>query len=430
MSQQPVCQVCGSLDLKEVLNLGLQPLCNEFKLLSQLNSPETYYPLSLVYCADCETVQLSYIIPTKQVFGEQYTYLTGSTRAVVDYFNDLAAQLIQRFSLVKGDVVVDIGSNDGTFLNAFKCFGVDVLGVEGSPKPVAFAEANGIKTIPSFFGKGISESVKEEVSNLNRVKLVTAMNVIAHTDNINEFLDEVKLMMSPETVFVTQSHYLISLLGNLEFDTIYHEHLRYYSLKSLINLFTMHGFTVFDAEVVDVYGGSIVVYASLNDGEPVTDRFLSLLKDENEADILERFRETKNAILRNKAELLNRLYRYKEQGKHIIGVGAPMKSSTFLNFYGITPDLIDYLTEVNPLKIGTLSPGVHIPVVDEAIVFCEQPDYALILSWNIANQIMKSYRQKGYKGEFIVPIPKLRIDKDGEKDLEKTTIKKKQGDER
>jgi len=409
MIQQPVCQVCGSFDLKEVLNLGLQPLCNEFKLPSQLNSPETYYPLSLVYCEDCETVQLSYIIPTEQVFGEQYTYLTGSTRAVVEYFNNLAAQLIQRFNLVRGDVVIDIGSNDGTFLNAFKRLGINVLGIEGSPKPASFAETYGIKTIQNFFGKGISELIKKEVPDLNRVKLVTAMNVIAHTDNINEFLDEVKLIVNPETVFVTQSHYLISLLENLEFDTIYHEHLRYYSLKSLINLFTRHGFTVFDAEVVDVYGGSIVVYASLSDGNHTTTRFLNLLKNENKVNILERFRETNNVLLQNKAKLLNMLYRYKKQGKHIIGVGAPMKSSTLLNFYGITPDLLDCLTEVNPLKIGTMSPGVHIPVVDETMVFDDQPDYALILSWNIANQIMKSYRQKGYKGKFIIPVPKIRI---------------------
>lgn len=405
--QRPVCQVCDSSDLKEVLNLGLQPLCNEFKLPSQLNSPEIYYPLSLVHCMNCETVQLSYIIPTEQVFGEQYTYLTGSTRALVDYYNSLAARLIQRFNLSKDDVVIDIGSNDGTFLNAFKRFSINVLGIEGSPKPAAFAEANGVKTIQSFFGRGISALVKKEVPDLNRVKLITAMNVIAHTDNINEFLDEIKLMMNPETIFITQSHYLISLLEKLEFDTIYHEHLRYYSLKSLINLFTKHGFTVFDAELVDVYGGSIVVYASLNDDKTATNRFLNLLKDEDEVDVLERFKKIKNILLQNKAELLSRLYRYKKQGKHIIGVGAPMKSSTFLNFYGITPDLLDYLTEVNQLKIGTMSPGVHIPVVDETVVFKDQPDYALILSWNIADHIINSYRQKGYKGKFIIPLPAL-----------------------
>jgi len=406
---QPVCQVCGCSEVQEVLNLGHQPLCNEFKPAHQLNSPEVHYPLTLVYCGNCDLVQLSYVIPTKQVFGDQYTYLTGSTKALVDYYDSLATQLVKGFNLVKGGVVIDIGSNDGTFLRSFKHFGLNVLGIEGSPKPAAVALANGVPTINKFFGKGISDLVKKKVSDPNRIKLITAMNVLAHTDNINEFLDEIKQIMNSETIFVSQSHYLIALLENLQFDTVYHEHLRYYTLRSLIKLFSRNGLAIFDAELVSIYGGSIVVYASLEDEKPVSNRLLTILKREDDIDILKRFQRMKTLILKNKMKLLNLLLRYKKKGKRIVGVGAPMKSSTFLNFYGMTPDLIDYLTEVNQFKIGTLSPGVHIPVVDESLVFREQPDYALILSWNIADQIIESYRRKGFKGKFIIPIPTVRI---------------------
>ncbi len=408
MIRQPVCQVCGSSELKEVLNLGLQPLCNEFKPASLLNTPEVYYPLSLAYCTSCDLVQLSYVISTNQVFGEQYTYLTGSTKPLVDYYDELAAKLVKRFDLVKGDLVVDIGSNDGTFLKAFKRFGLEVLGIEGTPKAAAIAIDGGIPTINRFFGKGMSDLVKKEVSDPGRIKLITAMNVLAHSDNINDFINEIRQLMNPGTIFISQSHYLHALLENLQFDTIYHEHLRYYSLKSIAKLFSRHGLVAFDADFTKIYGGSIIVYASLQEIAPQIN-LSKMMMHEHEIDIIKEFQDMKTLILKNKAELLSLLIGCQKRGEHVIGVGAPMKASTLLNFYGITPDLVDYLAEVNPLKIGTFSPGVRIPVLDERLISYEHVDYAIILSWNIADQIMEAYRRKGFKGKFIIPIPTMRI---------------------
>lgn len=362
----------------------------------------------MVYCKNCSLVQLSYVISTERVFADQYTYLTGTTKSLVEYFDNLANELVRKFGLRKGDIVIDIGSNDGTFLKSFMKLEMNVLGIEGSPKPVAVANANGVKTINNFFGKGISELVIKNLNDSSRVKLITAMNVLAHTDNINDFLEEVKKLMTKDTVFVSQSHYLVKLLENLEFDTVYHEHLRYYTLTSLMKLFSKHNFKIFDAQQSKFYGGSILVYADMNK-KPASTNLDSILKFEQGINVKEKFDKMKAMLEKNKLELLQLLFDIKKQGKTAVGIGAPMKASTFLNFYKITPDLLKYLAEVNPLKINTISPGVHIPVVDEEIVFREQPDYALILSWNVADDIIKSYRNKGYRGKFIIPIPSVRI---------------------
>lgn len=408
--KKSICQVCGSDKLKEVLNLGLQPLCCAFKSADQRDKPETFYPLVVMYCEDCDLAQLSYIIPTKEVFAEEYFYLSGTTKSLVAYFINLAKDLVKRFNLQKGDIVIDIGSNDGTFLRAFKDLGMEVLGVDGSIVPADIAIGNGIPTIKQFWGKGMSDVVKEKVSDPKRIKLITAMNVLAHNDCVNDFVEEIRKTMNPDTIFVSQSHYLIRLFEKLQFDTIYHEHLRYYCLRNLLNLYNLHKLHIFDAEVYDiVYGGSLVVYASL-DARSQTDGFNKLLSHEQSLDLEEEFEKLRKFVLTNKRELLALILDLKKQGKRIIGAGAPMKCSTFLNFFGITPDLLDYATEVNELKWGTLVPGVHVPVVDENLVFIEQPDYALILAWNIKDQIMENYRKRGFKGKFIIPIPPQVVD--------------------
>ena len=234
------------------------------------------------------------------------------------------------------------------------------------------------------------------------------MNVLAHTDNINEFLHEVVSLMGPGSIFVSQSHWLISLIQHSEFDTIYHEHLRYYTLKSLTYLYAQHGLRVIDAEVNDFYGGSILVSATKDSNLKQGD-LATVLDQENQTDVVESLKTMKTKLLNNKSSLLKLLVELKQSRKKIIGVGAPMKASTLLNFYGITPDLMDYIAEVNPLKIGTLVPGVRITVIDEKSVFCNPPDYAIILSWNMADRIIENYRSNGYKGQFILPVPEMRV---------------------
>jgi hypothetical protein len=367
-----------------------------------------FYPLSLYHCPQCKLVQLGYVIATSETFGEQYTYLTGSSRSLVDFYSKLAHQFRDQFDLSSGDTIVEIGSNDGTFLKEFQAFGMPVLGIEGANPSSAAALDGGVPTLVRFFGKGASAEVKESLPARAKIRLISAMNVLAHTDNINEFLPEVVALMGPDTVFASSSHWLIELIRQVAFDTIYHEHLRYYTLSSLKKLFERHGLYISDAEETEFYGGSILVYATRRP-EPQSSRLTDLLREEQETDVVQSLRDMKQVMLKNKTRLLNLLFELKSSGKRVVGIGAPMKASTLLNFYGITPDLMEYLAEVNPLKVGTLTPGVGIPVVHEEVFFKEQPDYAMLLSWNMADFIMPKYREMGYKGRFILPIPEPQV---------------------
>lgn len=402
------CQSCGAAELERVLDLGYQPLCNEFVAIGDPIQPQTYYPLCLCYCHQCALVQLDFIIPTQYAFGDQYTYLTGSSRSLVEYFSTLAEKLVDRFDLHPGDAVVEIGANDGTFLKAFQALGMNVLGIEGAKQSSSIAVANGIPVIEEFFGKGTAAEVKNRLPEDAKIRLVLGMNVLAHTDNINEFLPEVAALMEPGAVFVSQSHWLLALIQKFEFDTIYHEHLRYYTLGSLTNLFRRHGLNINDAETNDFYGGSILVYAS-TDSTSQSGSLASVLEQEEQTNVLQSLKDMKQVLLGNKSQLLSLLVDLRKSGKRVTGIGAPMKASTLLNFYGVTADLVEYIGEVNDLKVGTFVPGVRIPVVDEKIMFQEQPDYAILLSWNMAGHIVPKFREMGYKGKFILPVPQVEV---------------------
>ena len=257
----------------------------------------------------------------------------------------------------------------------------------------------------------MASHIRDRFPSASKIRLILAMNVLAHTDKINEFLTEVVTLMDEDTIFVSQSHWLIELIRKFEFDTIYHEHLRYYTLGSLNGLFQRHGLNVFDAEANDFYGGSILTHASIEPGKTSqrSPGMVSILEQETSVDVNQSLKDMKSKIIANKTKLLNMLVDLNASGKRVIGIGAPMKASTFLNFYGITDDLIEYLAEVNELKVGTVVPGVRIPVLHEETLFREPPDYAMLLSWNMAGFIIPKYREMGYRGKFILPVPELEI---------------------
>ena len=348
------------------------------------------------------------MIPTTVTFGNQYTYLTGSSQSLINYYADLAGRLKEQFNLQPGDTIVEIGSNDGTFLNAFKTLGMDVLGIDGATQSSEIAVANDIPVIQEFFGNGSADAVRARLKPGSKIRLILAMNVLAHTGEINEFLYETTLLMDSNTVLVSQSHWLAALTQKFEFDTIYHEHLRYYTVSSLTNLFEKHGLSINDAEITDFYGGSILAFASKSSNEQ-SESLQCILAEEEEADIVQSLRTMNQALMTNRAKLLNLLVDLRTSGKRIAGVGAPMKASTLLNFYGVTPDLVDYLGEVNHLKVGTVVPGVRIPVVHEDRLLEEEPDYALLLSWNMADFLLPKFKERGYNGKFILPVPSVEI---------------------
>lgn len=342
----------------------------------------------------------------KTVFGEGFNYLTGTTPEAVIYFKEVAAQLKNFLKLKKGDCVLDIGSNDGGFLAHMKSLGMEVIGVDPALRAALLAEKKGVSTIVKPFEDALPE-VMQIVKG--KLKLVTAFNVLAHTDRIHRFMDLIYAMCSNTGAhFVSQSHYLPDMVEKVEWDTVYHEHARYYSLTSLDELFFRHRMKIYHAEKVPYYGGSIVVYAS-SDWYSQTGYLRELAKRESryrDSNILKTFAGRSVWNAKRLVEVLNEA---RASGKTIAGVGAPMKSATLLNFAGLDSRTITYLTELNPMKIGTYSPGAHIPVVEEGRVMEDKPDYLLILSWNVAPRIIANLRSKGFEGKFVLPGPEVQV---------------------
>jgi C-methyltransferase C-terminal domain len=260
-----------------------------------------------------------------------------------------------------------------------------------------------VHTISKHFNENVADDVLRNVKN---IKVVNAMSVIPHTSDLHSFMRGIKKLLKNESVvFIVRFPYLPSLIDNLEYDTIYHEHKRYFSLATFKTLLEMYGIYILDAKKTDVYGGSILIFSSSKKSEP-SKRAKSILKEEERFSRFSTYAEFAENVKRMKYELIKILTEAKLNGKKIIGLGAPMKSATLLNYCGITPDILDYLTEVNQLKIGLLSPGVCIPVVDERRLADIDADYALMLSWNIADDLMKIWKKKAPKMKYIIPIPK------------------------
>ncbi len=405
MEAEITCQLCGSPSCQPLLDLGSQPLCNRFLADESEFERERTYPLNVVLCTKCHLVQLSTVPPAAEVFGKDFNYLSGTTKEVVDHCEWLAREIAERFKPEDTKYVVDIGSNDGTFLKAVLRHRPHVLGVEPTRKPAEVARSQGIETVIRRF----EEAVQEVLSITGRkISILSALSVIAHTDTIHEFMQGVRdILAETEAIFVCRIPYLPSLIEHCEYDTIYHEHARYFSLISQNFLFKRYGISIFDADVIPLYGGSLLTFATLED-RPPTQRMGALLRAEEPLRGHEYYAQFASKVSANRAKLRELLLDAKAARKRIIGIGAPMKASTLLNYCGIGPNIVDYITEVNPLKVGTYSPGTHIRVVPEDVLRSDHPDCALILSWNAAGPITSKLKAQGFTGRFLIPIPEPR----------------------
>jgi hypothetical protein len=299
--------------------------------------------------------------------------------------------------------VVDIGSNDGTILRGFQARGMRVLGVE--PTGIAdLANAAGVPTLRTFFDDEVARRVRKEHGPAT---LVTAANVFAHVANLGPCVRGIHHLLADEGIFVSESHYLLDLVETLQYDTIYHEHLRYYSLKPLMDMLARYGFAVTDAERIPNHGGSIRVHARRAPAAPA-DRLRELVQAEEayglyDAALYARFR---TRVQQSKWALMRLLADLKQGGHRIVGLGSPGRSSTVMNYCGIGPDLLDYIGEQpTSLKVGLYTPGTHVPVVDEQRLLDEQPDYALVLAWHLGEVVPRKLRQRGLRSRFIMPLP-------------------------
>ena len=397
------CQICSSNDLVKILDLGMHP--PPLKFLNN-NEPEQLFPLQLFFCNSCNLWQLGNAVDPSVLF-KTYTYESGVSNSFKNHLYNFAKLLVDRFHLTSNDLVIDIASNDGTLLEGFSSFNIRILGVE--PSNVAdIAKNKGIPTVKNFFDEDVA---KEILKKYGKAKVITAANIFAHVKHLDSFVKGVKILLDSSGSFVSESHYLMDLIEKLEYDTIYHEHLRYYSLKQLKKLFENYDMEIFDVERIPTHGGSIRVFASYCDKFPISNEVKKMINQEEEFGLSDRkiINDFAIRVQNNKNDLRRLLLGLKSEGKRIVGVSAPARSNTILNYCEINSSILDYITEKSSLKIGKFTPGSHIKVEDDELLVKEQPDYALLLSWHLADSIIPKLKKDGYEGKFIVPLPVPKI---------------------
>ena len=400
------CQICNSDQLNPSLFLGYLPPVNLMSTINSLPVEQPCYPAGILFCNRCGLVQLGLNVDAKILFPESYPYTSGTTKILRENFAELAQECDELHLLKKNDLIVDIGSNDGNLLSFFKDR-YQVLGV--TPEEIGkIAVKRGIPTLFSYFD---SDTVDQILRQYGQAKLVTATNVFAHIEDVHEVLNQITRLLIENGVFVSESHYLLSLMETLQYDTIYHEHLRYYSVQALKYLLDMHGLEIFHCKRIPTHGGSIRVFASRKGNYPVQKTVKNIFHEEQQYEISHRrLEEFSEKVVQSKLDLMKKLAEIKKSRNRIFGISAPSRASTLINYCGIDNGILDCVCEISgSYKIGKYIPGTLIPIVDEQYLFDEQPDYALILSWHIADELIPKLRQKGFEGKFIVPLPQPRI---------------------
>jgi hypothetical protein len=401
------CQICGNERLETALSLGYMPPVNQMEPVGEVQRQLPWFPTTLLYCGTCELVQLGLVVDPAIVFPPEYPYTSGMTKVLRDNFADLYAESSQMLALGNDDLIVDIGSNDGTLIANFQKGGHRILGVE--PTDVSkIASERGIPTLQRYFSVDVAHEVR---AGYGAAKIVTAANCFAHIEDVHAVVAGILEMLSPDGVFISESHYLIGLLDRLQYDTIYHEHLRYYSVRSLKHLLGMHGLEIFHARHIPSHGGSIRVYAARRGTRAVQSSTKHMLDSEPHGQALRgRLADFRDEVMLSKLRLLSMIQSVKEKGGRIVGISAPSRASTLVNYVGLDETIIDYVCEIRgSLKIGKRMPGTLIPVVEEDRIFSDQPECAIIFSWHIADELAPKLRSRGYKGTIIVPLPAPRI---------------------
>lgn len=400
------CRCCGARDVELFLDLGDQPHCNRLIPPALADVAEPKFPLRTGFCRTCTMVQIDYTIPKESMFSD-YPYVSGTTRTLPAHFAETSKRLVEGYGFGSDSLVVDIGSNDGTWLKQYAPFGLRVLGVEAAANVAALAQAAGVPTWNRFFNRETCELILAEMGHAD---LITASGVFFHLEELHSVCEGIKLLLSDDGVFCVQAIYLGGMLENTAFDQIYHEHLCYYTLKTLQDLLGRHGLEVFDVSVVPIHGGSLEAHVGHKGRRPVGRSVERLLEDERAKgyDRLETYRKFADKVWKLRDDLVAVLRERKAAGKRVYCYGAPAKGATLLNSFGIGPALVELAVEKSPLKFDHLVPGARIPIVDEATV--EKPDAYLVLSWNFLDEFLR--KERDYLlggGEFIVPVPELRV---------------------
>jgi SAM-dependent methyltransferase len=388
----------------------MSPLANSYLQREHLSAIESFYPLHARVCERCYLVQLDDVASPATIF-HNYPYFSSFSDTWLKHAADYAAQMVTRFSLDSSSMVVEVASNDGYLLQYLRAMAIPILGIEPAENVASVAQQKGIPTLVKFFG---SETAKELVRANTRADLLIANNVLAHVPDLNDFVGGLKLVLKPRGVITMEFPHVLHLIQENQFDTIYHEHLYYFSLFPVAKLLGRHGLTLYDVEQLPTHGGSLRIYVR-HEGDltkPITEgvRYVQSLEEDAGLTRLETYQRFKGQVQDTKRKLLELLTTVKDQGRTIVGYGAPAKGNTLLNYCGIRTDFIRFTVDRSPHKQGRFLPGTHIPIEHPDRVREVKPDYVLILPWNLKEEIMQQLAYiRDWDGQFLVPIPTPRI---------------------
>jgi SAM-dependent methyltransferase len=406
----PECRFCGAPLRKTLVDLGMSPLCESYVDPARLDDMEAFYPLHVRICERCFLVQLRMYVRPDEIFTE-YAYFSSYSSSWVEHARTYADAIVERLGLGPQSLVVELGSNDGYLLQRFVQRGVPVLGVEPAQNVAAAAVERGIRTVNEFFG---AETARRLVAGASPADLIVGNNVLAQVPDLNDFVEGMRRLLAPGGVVTIEVPHLMRLIDGNQFDTIYHEHYSYFSFRTLRRVLAAHGLVIFDVDELPTHGGSLRVYARQveADGESPASRIDELSAREEAAgfETMQPYDAFGARVRECKRRLLEVLIAIKRDGKSIAAYGAPGKGNTLLNYCGIRTDFIDYAADKNPYKQGRYLPGTRIPIVHPDKISETQPDFILILPWNIKHEIAAELSYTANWGaRFIIPIPEVTV---------------------
>jgi hypothetical protein len=397
--------------LRPFLDLGNSPLSNAFLSEKDINRPEVYYPLEVYYCHHCHLVQLDEFETPEHIFSADYAYFSSYSSSWLAHCKSYVDKMVERFGLNKKSLVMEVASNDGYLLQYFKKYSIPVQGVEPAKNTAEIAIVKGVPTDITFFNTAYAQ---EMARTSHLADLIIGNNVLAHNPSLNDFVEGLRIGLKPKGIITMEFPHLMKMMMNNQFDTIYQEHYSYLSLHAVQFLFKTHHLDIFDVDELLTHGGSLRIYAKHKNDKTneISSHVGEMLETEKRAGLLDpvTYENFRAKVETTKRALLQCLIGVKNEGKTIVGYGAPAKGNTLLNYCGIRTDFLDYTVDANPHKQNLFLPGTHIPIRHPDQFRIDKPDYILILPWNIKEEIMEqlSYVHT-WGGKFIIPIPDLQV---------------------